>query len=150
MASHDLVKNRKAFHDYDILDSFEAGIVLQGTEVKSLKSHHGSLQDSYVLLQDNELWLLNCSIPPYSHGSIYNHKERRERKLLMNRREIDKLKKKTEQKGMAIIPLVIYEKKGLIKVKIALAKGRKSFDKRQKLKEKQDQRQLQRAMKKSV
>lgn len=145
--AQDLVKNRKAFHDYDILESYEAGIALVGTEVKSLKSHHGSLQDAYVTMKDDELWLVNSSIPPYSYGSVFNHKERRERKLLMHKREINKIKKQVEQKGVTIIPLAIYATKGIIKVKIALAKGRKAFDKRAKLREKQDKRQMERALK---
>ncbi len=150
MSKKELVKNRKALHDYDILDSFEAGIVLTGTEVKSLKSHHGSLQEAYVMEIKDELWLINSTIPPYSHGNVYNHKEKRERKLLLHKREIEKIIKQITQKGLTVIPLSIYEVSGKIKVKIALAKGRKAFDKREKLKEKQDKRQLERALKKQL
>ena len=140
----DLVSNRRARHNYEILDTFEAGIVLQGTEIKSLRNHGGSLQDAYVDVRGHELWLLNASIAPYSFGNLYNHEEKRERKLLMHKREIEKLRKSTAEKGLAIIPLSIYLKKGKAKVKIAIAKGKKSYDKRAALKEKEHKREIQR------
>jgi SsrA-binding protein len=140
----DLVSNRKAFHDYEILENFETGIVLVGTEVKSLKEHLGSLQDAYIIVRGEELFLLNASITPYRHGTHVNHEERRERKLLMHSYEIQKLKKLTQEKGMAIIPLAFYLKKGHIKVRIAVAKGKKSHDKRAALKERAIKREINR------
>ena len=144
----DLVQNRKAFHDYEILDTFEAGIVLFGTEVKSLKGHHGSLQDAFITVKKKELWLIHSFIPPYSHGGIaFNHEERRERKLLMHKREIEKIQRQLEQKGLTVIPLAFYVKNGRIKVKVALAQGRKSYDKRAKIKEKESKRQIEKIIK---
>ncbi len=144
----DLVSNRRAFHDYEILETFEAGIALLGTEIKSLRNHGGSLQDAYVDIRKGALWLLNGSIAPYSFGNIHNHEEKRERKLLMHHREIDYLKRQMQEKGLLIIPLAMYfNKKGIIKVKIATAKGKKAHDKRASLKEKEDLRSIQRALK---
>ncbi len=144
----ELVSNRKAGHDYEILDTFEAGIVLRGTEIKSLRNHGGSLQDSFVDVRDNELILMNSSIAPYTFGNIYNHEEKRERKLLMHKNEIEKLRRMRAEKGLSIIPLSIFlNKKGIAKVKIATAKGKKSYDKRASLKEREDDRSMQRAMK---
>jgi SsrA-binding protein len=141
MKSHqDLVSNRKAFHDYEILESFESGIALLGTEVKSLKVHEGSLQDAYVTVRGNDLYLINSNIPPYRYGTHENHEERRERKLLMHFYEIEKIKKITQEKGMTVIPLSFYLKKGIIKLRIAVAKGKKSYDKRSALKEKAEKR----------
>ena len=141
----DLVSNRRAFHDYEILDTFETGIVLLGTEIKSLRNHGGSLQDAYVDIRKGELWLINSSITPYSFGNIHNHEERRERKLLVHYRELAILKKFKEEKGLTLIPLAIYlNKKGIAKVKIAAAKGKKAYDKRAALKEREAKRAMQR------
>jgi SsrA-binding protein len=142
-----LVSNRKAFHDYEILETFEAGISLQGTEVKSLKNHQGSLQDAYILISKNTPLLKESSITPYSFGNRYNHEEKRERKLLLHKREIEKLRVASEQKGFTLIPLAFYLKRGHIKVKIAIAKGKKTYDKRHALKEREHQRAMDRAMK---
>jgi SsrA-binding protein len=142
----DLVSNRRAFHDYEILETFEAGISLLGTEIKSLRNHGGSLQDAYVDVRSNELWLINSSIAPYSFGNINNHPEKRERKLLMHHREIEYLRKISQEKGLTLIPLAIYfNKKGIAKVKIASAKGKKSYDKRAALKKREDARAIERA-----
>lgn len=144
----ELVSNRKAGHDYEILETFEAGIVLQGTEIKSLRNHGGSLQDAYVDIRGTELWLINSSIAPYSFGNIHNHEEKRPRKLLMHKREVEKLRRFKMEKGLQIIPLVIFlNKRGIAKVKIATAKGKKAYDKRSSLKEREDKRSMQRAMK---
>lgn len=141
----DLVSNRKAFHDYEVLETFEAGIVLLGTEIKSLRNHGGSLQDAYVDVRKQELWLINASIAPYTFGSVYNHPERRERKLLMHHREIETLRRSIQEKGLTIVPLSIYfNKKGIAKIKIAIAKGKKAYDKRAALKEREDTRSMQR------
>ncbi len=143
----ELVSNRKAGHDYEILETFEAGIVLVGTEIKSLRNHGGALQDSYVDARDSSLWLINCSIAPYSFGNIHNHEERRERRLLMHKREIAKLARLKVEKGLQIIPLSMFlNKKGIVKVRIATAKGKKAYDKRAALKEREDTRAMQRAM----
>src|SRR5436190_499566 len=135
MSDSELVSNRKAGHDYEILETFEAGIILLGTEIKSLRNHGGSLQDSFVDVRGPDFLLMNASIAPYSFGNLYNHEERRPRKLLLHKREIAKLRATVIQKGLALIPLSIYLKKGIAKVKIALAKGKKSYDKREALKE---------------
>jgi SsrA-binding protein len=143
----DLVSNRRAFHDYEILETFEAGIILLGTEIKSLRNHGGSLQDSYVDIRKNELWLINSSIAPYSFGNINNHPERRERKLLMHHREIEYLDRLLQEKGLTLIPLSIYfNKKGIAKVKIASAKGKKTYDKRAAIKKREDTRAMERAL----
>jgi SsrA-binding protein len=143
--SNELVSNRRAFHDYEVLDTFEAGIVLLGTEIKSLRNHGGSLQDAYVDIKGGTPWLLNSSIAPYSFGNIHNHEERRPRKLLLHKNEIEKLRKQTAEKGLALIPLAIFlNKKGIAKVRLAVAKGKKAYDKRAALKERDSKRAIQR------
>lgn len=146
-SSGDLVSNRRATYNYELLDTFEAGIALQGTEIKSLRAHGGSLQEAYVTVTDSELWLVGCSIAPYRFGNIHNHEERRARKLLMHRREIDKLKVATAEKGLTIIPLAFYLKDGRVKLRIATAKGKKNFDKRDTIKARDEKRNIDRAMK---
>lgn len=144
----ELVSNRKAGHDYEILDTWEAGIALLGTEIKSLRNHGGSLQDSFVDVRGQELWLIGSSIAPYSFGNIHNHEDRRPRKLLMHKREIETLRRLRAEKGLQIIVLAIYlNKKGIAKAKIATAKGKKSYDKRAALKEREDTRSIERAVK---
>lgn len=143
----ELVSNRKAGHDYEILETFEAGIILLGSEIKSLRNHGGSLQDAYVDVRGPSPTLLNSSIAPYSKGGtgVFNHEERRPRKLLMHKREIEKLRRAAQEKGLAVIPLSIYlNPKGIAKVRIALAKGKKAHDKRAALKEKADRRSMDR------
>ncbi len=143
----DLVSNRKAFHDYEIMETFEAGISLMGTEVKVLRENHGSLLDAYVLISHNEAFLKNASIPPYTHGNIYNHQEKRTRKLLLHKREIAKLRQLTEVKGLTVIPLSIYLKNQRVKVKIAVARGKKQYDKRSTIKERDEKRTIDRLLK---
>ncbi len=145
----ELVSNRKATHDYEILETFEAGIALQGTEIKSLRDRGGSLQEAYVKVVGQELWLLGSSIAHYRFGNIHNHEEKRERKLLMHKREIAHLKVAVQEKGHTIIPLSFYLKNGRVKVRIAIAKGKKTYDKRASIKERDDQRQMARALKHS-
>ncbi|HSX26811.1 MAG TPA: SsrA-binding protein SmpB [Chlamydiales bacterium] len=143
----ELVSNRRALHDYEILETFEAGIALQGTEIKSLRNHGGSLQDAYVDVKGSEAWLLNSTIAPYSFGNIHNHEDKRPRKLLLHKREIEKIRRLTQEKGLAVIPLSIFlNKKGIAKVRIAVAKGKKEYDKRASLKEKEAKRSIQRAL----
>lgn len=148
--SGDLVSNKRATYHYEIQETFEAGIALVGTEIKSLRDHGGSLQEAYVKIINNELWLVGCSIAPYRFGNVHNHEERRERKLLMHKREILRLKTATQEKGLTIIPLAFYFKEGRIKVKIGIAKGKKNIDKRESVKERDDQRRMQKAMKQSL
>ena len=143
----ELVSNRKALYDYEVLDTFEAGIVLTGTEIKSLRNHGGSLQDAYIIIHENELWLIHSSIAPYSYGSAYNHPEKRKRKLLMHRREIEKLRKASQEKGLTLIPLSFYLQRGKIKVKVAIVKGKKTYDKRRAIKEKEERKSIQRILK---
>ena len=144
---NDLASNRKATYNYEILETYEAGIALQGTEIKSLRDNGGNLQDSYVKVIRSEVWLVNCSIAPYRFGNIHNHEERRERKLLMHKREIMQLQRDTQEKGLTVIPLALYLKNGRVKVKLAVAKGKKSFDKRASIKERDEKRNIDKAMK---
>lgn len=145
--SADLVSNKRATFDYEILETFEAGISLMGTEIKSLRDNGGSLQESYVRVISSEVWLIGCTIAPFKYGNIYNHAEKRDRKLLLHKREISQLHDAVQLKGLAIIPLAFYLKKGKVKVKIALAKGKKVHDKRAAIKERDDKRQMDKMMK---
>jgi SsrA-binding protein len=138
--------NRKARHDYHIEDVYEAGIVLTGTEVKSLRAGRASLVDGYATVERGEAWLENVHIPEYSQGTWTNHSTRRRRKLLLNRVEIDKLTGKIKESGFTLVPISIYFKDGKAKVEIALAKGKKDYDKRHSLKEQQDKREAARAV----
>lgn len=130
-SERDIASNRQAFHEYHILDRYEAGAVLKGTEVKSVLSGKIQLKDSFVSVRDGEVWLCNAHISPYEHGNRENHDPLRERKLLLNRREIAKLQKETAQKGMTLIATRVYLKNGRIKFEIGVAKGKKSYDKRE-------------------
>lgn len=127
----DAAVNRNAAHNYFLLEKFEAGVVLTGTEVKSVRSGKANLKDAYGLVKDGELWLLNCHISPYEHGSYSNHAATRTRKLLAHQEEIRKLFGKTQQKGLTLIPTRIYFKGGRVKVELALAKGKQHWDKRE-------------------
>lgn len=143
----DLVSNKRAFHNFEILETFEAGIVLEGTEIKSLRDNGGSLQEAYVKVIGGEVWLIGCHIAPYKYGNIHNHEERRDRKLLLHKREIANLRENTQEKGLTIVPLAFYLKNGRVKIKIALAKGKKAVDKRASIKERDDKRHMQKMMK---
>ncbi len=136
--------NRKAYHDYFIEETYEAGISLLGTEVKSLREGRVNLKDSYAIIKDNEVFLLNCHISPYSHGNIQNHDPIRTRKLLLHRKEISKLWGKLSQRGFTLVPLNIYFKKGKAKVEIGLCKGKRQYEKRETIKEKEARREIQR------
>jgi SsrA-binding protein len=138
--------NRKARHDYLIIDVYEAGLMLTGTEVKSLRAGRASLVDGFASLDNGEVWLENVHIPEYTQGTWTNHYTRRKRKLLLNRAEIHKLEIKVKESGYTLVPLSIYFKDGRAKVEIALAKGKKEYDKRASLKEAQDKREAARAM----
>ena len=141
------IQNRKAFHDYTIEDTYEAGIVLQGTEVKSLRAGQASFTDAFAFLQNEEVFLRELYIKPYEQGSYYNHDPRRPRKLLLSKKEIRELDKAVQQKGNTLIPLKIYFKAGYAKVQIGLARGKKRFDKRDSIKEKDTKRDMDRNLK---
>ncbi|MEW2083179.1 MULTISPECIES: SsrA-binding protein SmpB [unclassified Streptomyces] len=141
-----IAQNKKARHDYHIIDTYECGLVLTGTEVKSLRQGRASLVDGFVQIDGNEAWLHNVHVPEYTQGTWTNHSARRKRKLLMHRAEIDKLASKTQETGHTIVPLALYFKDGRAKVEIALAKGKKEYDKRQTLREKQDRRETDRVI----
>ncbi|HEY9888721.1 MAG TPA: SsrA-binding protein SmpB [Candidatus Obscuribacterales bacterium] len=143
-----LSDNRQARHQYEILETFECGIELRGTEVKSVRAGKANLRDGFALIRDGEVWLSNVHISPHSTTiQQYNHDPRRTRKLLMHKGEIRKLIGKVEQKGLTLVPLKIYLTRGWIKVTLALAKGKKLHDKRDALKQKQDKREVERALK---
>ncbi|UNO41753.1 SsrA-binding protein SmpB [Streptomyces sp. MST-110588] len=141
-----VAQNKKARHDYHILDTYECGLVLTGTEVKSLRQGRASLVDGFIQIDGHEAWLHHVHIPEYAQGTWTNHSARRKRKLLMHRAEIDKLESKTQETGHTIVPLSLYFKGGRAKVEIALAKGKKEYDKRQTLREQQDRREADRAI----
>jgi len=138
--------NRKARHDYTIEDTYEAGLVLTGTEVKSLRAGRASLVDGYAFIDGGEAWLDAVHIPEYTQGTWTNHPPRRKRKLLLHKAQIVKISHKTKEGGYTLVPLSIYFSDGKAKVEIAVAKGKREYDKRQALRERQDQREAQRAM----
>ena len=136
-----VAQNRKARHDYHVEDTYEAGLVLVGTEVKSLRAGRASLVDGFVDIDNGEAWLHNVHIPEYAQGTWTNHAAKRKRKLLLNRIEIDKIERKVSEKGQTVIPLAIYFVKGRAKIEIGLAKGKKSWDKRQAIAEREADRE---------
>lgn len=144
---NELVSNRRATYNFEILETFEAGIALQGTEIKSLRDNGGSLQEAYIKVDNDELWLIGSNIAPYRYGNIHNHEEKRDRKLLMHKREIEKLRVATQEKGLTIIALALYLKNGRVKVRVAIAKGKKTFDKRETIKTREEKRNIDRLMK---
>jgi SsrA-binding protein len=139
-------RNRRARHEYEILDQLECGIVLRGSEVKSLRDGKVSLEEAYARIVGEELWLLGCDIAEYPQANLMNHEPRRDRKLLVHRRELKKFAAAAEQRGMTMIPLSIYFTEGKVKVEIAVGKGRQLHDKREKLKQASDQMEMKRAM----
>jgi len=141
-----IAQNKKARHDYHLEDTYEAGLVLQGTEVKSLREGRASLVDGFVDIDRGEAWLHNVHIPEYTQGTWTNHAARRKRKLLLNRDEIDKIERRVNEKGLTVIPLSLYFKDGRAKVEIALAKGKKSWDKRQAIAERTANRETEQAI----
>jgi len=143
-----VARNRKARHEYELLERVEAGIVLTGTEVKSLRNGKANLEDAYAEVDRDEIWLLGCDIPEYLQANRMNHVPKRKRKLLLHRREIDKLAAKFSEKGLTLVPLSIYFKKGMAKVELSVAKGRKSYDKREALKKQDAKREIDRALRK--
>ncbi len=137
------IKNKRAEHDYFILDTYNAGIVLCGTEIKSIRAGKAGLTDSFCYIRDGEIWAKNVYIAEYFYGSFYNHEAKRDRKLLLNRREIRRLAQETKNPGLSIIPLMLYiDENNRAKMKIGLVRGKKEYDKRQTLKEKEDKRMM--------
>ena len=147
LAQTSIAENRKAFHDYHILDTWEAGLVLLGTEVKSIREGRVNLRDSYARIEKGEVWLCNVNVSPYSHRGYADHEPMRQRKLLMRREEIRKLIGKTVEKGMTLVPLRMYFKGGRIKVAVGLAKGKKDYDKRETIKRRETDRETRAAIK---
>lgn len=143
-----LAKNRRAFHEYEILETYEAGIVLTGTEVCSLRENNCQLTDAFALIRHGEVWLNNLHIAPYSHGNLNNPDPDRKRKLLLHRKQIRDLERKTSEKGMALVPIKIYfDRNSRVKVEIAVARGKKLYDKRASMAERDSKREIERAMK---
>lgn len=143
-----IVTNRRAGRDFAVLDRVEAGIALQGTEVKSLRQDSAmTLKDSYALVRNGEMFLVGAHINPYGMGNIFNHKPERDRKLLLHKREIERLGARVAEKGLTLIPLRVYFKHGLVKVEIGVCKGKKTVDKRETIKEREVKREMDRAMK---
>ena len=142
-----IASNKKAFHDYFIVQKFEAGLALTGTEVKSLREGKANLKDSYVTIKDGEAFLLGAHISPYSHGNLENHDPERTRKLLLHRRELEKLKKETTEKGLTVVPLRLYFKGARVKAEIAVVRGKKQYDKRETEKKREADRETAAAIK---
>ena len=146
VAAGDIATNRAASHRYEFLDKLECGLVLRGTEVKSLRDNGAQLKDGFAFLREGELWLHNVHIPPYGPASRENHEPERPRKLLAHRREIERIAGRTAEKGLTLVPTRLYFKDGRAKIEIALARGKDRFDKRESLKKKDQQRDMQRAL----
>lgn len=144
--SKTITVNRKAYHDYHILETLEAGIVLSGTEIKSIRAGRVNIRDAYARPQDGELWLYNAHIAPYQPGSYYNHQPNRRRKLLLHRRQIDELAGMVTQKGLTLVPLKLYIKRGIAKVELGVARGKKLHDKREALARREAEREIERAL----
>ncbi|NOZ51514.1 MAG: SsrA-binding protein SmpB [Chloroflexi bacterium] len=142
-----LASNKKAYHDYHILDTVEAGMVLTGTEIKSARLGRVNLRDAYVLIRNGEAWLLSAHIAPYTHGNRENHEPRRERKLLLHRRQINRLVGKVNERGYTIVPLRMYLRHNRAKIEIALVRGKREYDKRQAIAKRDAERDLQRSLK---
>jgi SsrA-binding protein len=137
-----IASNRKARHDYTVLDTYEAGVVLMGTEVKSLREGRASLVDAFATVDDGEVWLRNLHIPEYVQGTWTNHTPRRTRKLLLHRKEIERLIGKTAERGLALVPLRVYLSHGMMKMELALGRGKRSFEKRHAIAEREHQREM--------
>lgn len=140
-----VAQNKKAYHDFFIEETYETGIVLQGTEIKSIRAGKVNLKDSYARIQNGEAWLYSMHVSPYEQGNRYNHDPLRPRKLLLHKREINKLLGETKEVGYALVPLKLYLKNGFCKVLLGLAKGKKNYDKREDLKKKEAKREIERA-----
>jgi SsrA-binding protein len=144
--SKTIARNRKARHEYDVLDELECGIMLQGSEVKSLRAGKVSIEEAYARIRDGELWLVGCDIAEYPQATTLNHEPKRPRKLLLHKRELHKFAEAADDRGLTLIPLALYFSKGRVKVKVALARGRKLHDKRDKLRKETDRREIRQAL----
>ena len=143
------IRNKRASFEYNLLESYVAGIMLKGTEIKSIREGAGSISEAFCFMKNGELFVKNMNIPEYSHGNLMNHDILRLRKLLLNKRELKKIDTKTREKGVAVVPIRLFlSDRGFVKLEIALARGKKSFDKRESIKQKDDKRELDRVMKK--
>ncbi len=138
------ILNKKAYHDYFVEDSIEVGIALTGTEIKSIRNGSANIKDSYAVIKKNEVFLLNMFIAPYKEGNIFNHEERRTRKLLLHKKEIRKIKEKVERQGYTLVPLKIYFKMNRAKILLGICQGKKNYDKREAMKEKEQKREAER------
>ena len=148
-SSNIVIKNKKASFDYEFIETFTAGVVLTGTEIKSIRLGKASLVDAYCAFVQKELWMKNMNVSEYFYGSYNNHSARRDRKLLLNRKELNKIERLSETTGLTIVPTKLFiNEKGLVKIIIAVAKGKKAYDKRQSLKEKDDRREMDRMFRK--
>ena len=141
------IKNKKAYFDYEILEELEAGIVLKGTEIKSIRNGKANLKDSYAIIKNNEIFILNMHISPYEQGNIFNHEETRTRKLLLHKKEILKLRDSLEIKGLTLIPLKLYFKDNCAKILLGLAKGKKLYDKRESIKKRENDIEIKKSLK---
>lgn len=141
------IKNRKAYYDYEIEDTYEAGIVLKGTEIKSIREGKANLKDSYAIVKNGEVFLLNMHISHYDNGNIFNHDETRTRKLLLNKKEIYKMRDSIEREGYTLVPIKVYFKNNRAKIQIGIARGKKSYDKREAIKKKDMNREIQKQLK---
>ncbi|MEX2286295.1 MAG: SsrA-binding protein SmpB [Planctomycetaceae bacterium] len=144
--SRSVCSNRKARYEYDILDELECGVTLTGSEVKSIRNGKISIDEAYARLKDGELWLIGCDIAEYPQATVMNHEPKRPRKLLLHKRELAKFAESASQQGLTMIPLAVYFSRGIVKVKVAVAKGRKLHDKREKLKKQADKREIRSAL----
>ena len=144
------IQNRKAKFDYEIIDTYETGIVLTGTEIKSIRQGKANLKDSYCIIKNNEIYVLNMHISSYDHGNIFNHEETRTRKLLMHKKEINKIKNNLEVNGFTVIPLKLYFKGSFAKLLIGVAKGKHNYDKRETIKKRDQERELKKYIKKNI
>ncbi|MBF8248085.1 MAG: smpB, partial [Bacteroidetes bacterium] len=144
-----LVSNRKARHEYEILETLEAGIALKGTEVKSLRNGNANLQDGYAVIKNGEVWLLGMHISPYEQGNINNHEPKRDRRLLLQKKQIRKLFGRVAEKGLTLVPLSVYFKGPYAKIELALARGKKTFDKREAVAKRDAQREVAKRLKRS-
>ncbi|EKB53408.1 SsrA-binding protein SmpB [Facklamia hominis] len=142
-----LAQNRKARHDYEIIDTYEAGMVLKGTEIKSIRRGKMNIQDGFISIYGGQAWLKNVHISPYDHGNLFNHDPLRERKLLLHKKQINDLQQAIKERGMTLVPLKVYLVRGRAKILIGLARGKNLYDKRHALKEKQANRDIERALK---
>jgi SsrA-binding protein len=144
--SKTVARNRRARHEYDILDEVECGIALTGSEVKSIRNGKISIEEAYARIRDGELWLIDCDIAEYPQATVMNHEPKRTRKLLLRKRELEKVALSAAHKGLTLVPLAVYFSRGFVKVKLAVAKGRQLHDKRESLKRKEDSREMRNAM----